>query len=326
MSEIKPVTFRLDTNTTEKFKELASALGLTQDKMLLDLISAFELEQAKLTLTDRGKEIEEFQEIAHRMIRIYTNSLELNKSSEERIRDKFTEQLIQKQDLITNLQEQVNKYKEDAKSKDILLSKTLDDNKKLKSELDNITSIIETKEALVQEYVSKIDTLTSLVTEYSIYKDTIEDVKVDLDNEKKSSEALSYENKNLSLENDNLRKQIDVLQGRIEEYKDTIKTMREEHKQDMLELKSEKDNIIIDNRKIVEEIQAKHSKEINNIKDNNDKTITELKEDYKNDIKEIEERLKEKMEMEIDKVTIKYEKLLLERATNVAEKENRKNK
>lgn len=100
----------------------------------------------------------------------------------------------------------MNKFKEDAKSKDTLLSITLDDNKKLKSELNNIKSIVETKETLVKEYVSKIDTLSSLVTEYSIYKDSIEDVKTDLDIEKKSSEDLSYENKNLSLENDNLRR------------------------------------------------------------------------------------------------------------------------
>lgn len=326
MSEIKPATFRLDTNTTEKFKELASTLGLTQDKMLVDLISAFELEQAKQTLTDRGKEIEEFQDISYRLIRIYTNSLELNKSTEERIKDKFTEQLIQKQDLITNLQEQVNKFKEDAKSKDTLLSMTLDDNKKLKSELNNINSIVETKETLVKEYVSKIDTLSSLVTEYSIYKDSIEDVKTDLDIEKKSSEALSYENKNLSLENDNLRKQIEVLQGRVEEYKDTIKIMKEEHKQDMIELKAEKEAIIIENRRFIEDTHAKHSKEINDIKENNDKTIIELKNNNKNEIKEIEKRLQEKTQMEIDKVTIKYEKLLLESAAKIAVKDNKKSK
>ncbi|MGL5149511.1 MAG: hypothetical protein ACRC7N_02925, partial [Clostridium sp.] len=318
--------FRLDTNTTEKFKELESTLGLTQDKMLVDLISAFELEQAKQTLTDRGKEIEEFQDIAYRLIRIYTNSLELNKSTEERIKDKFTEQLIQKQDLITNLQEQVNKFKEDTKSKDTLLSITLDDNKKLKSELNNIKSIVETKETLVKEYVSKIDTLSSLVTEYSVYKDSIEDVKTDLDIEKKSSEALSYENKNLSLENDNLRKQIEVLQGRVEEYKDNIKTMKQEHKQDMVELKAEKENIISDNRKIIEDIHVKNSKEINEIRENNNNIIIGLKDDYKNEIKEIENRLDKKTQMEIYKVTIKYEKLLLESAAKIAVKDNKKSK
>lgn len=317
MSEIKPATFRLDTNTTEKFKELASTLGLTQDKMLADLISSFELEQAKQTLTDRGKEIEEFQDIAYRMIRIYTNSLELNKSTEERIKDKFTEQLIQKQDLITNLQDQVNKFKEDAKSKDTLLSITSEDNKKLKIEINNIKSMIETKETLVKEYVSKIDTLSSLVTEYSIYKDSIETVKTELDVERRSNEDLSYENKKLSLENENLKKEIDVLQGRVEEYKDNIKTMKEEHKQDIVELKAEKENIISDNRRIIEDIHVKHSKEINEIRVNNDRAIIVLKEDYKNQIKEIEKRLDEKTQMEIDKVTIKYEKLLLEKQSKI---------
>lgn len=315
MSEVKPVTFRLDSSTTEKFKELASTLGLTQDKMLVDLISAYELEQAKHTLSDRGKEIEEFQNIAHRMIRIYTNSLELNQNSEERIREKFAEQLKQKQDLIINLQEQVNKLKEELKGKDTLLASTLDDNNKFKGELDNVKSVLEIKETLVKEYISKIDTLSSLVTEYSIYKDSIDDVKVELEVEKKTNDALTYEIRKLGLENDSLIKETEVLKERIVEYKDTIKTINVEHRKDIAELKLERDNIVTDNRKITEDLQSKHSKELN-----------DLKSSYNKEVKEIEKRLHEKTQMEIDKVMIKYEKLLLEGTAKVADRDNKNDK
>lgn len=67
-------------------------------------------------------------------------------------------------------------------------------------------------------------------------------------------------------------------------------------------------------------MHAKHSKEIN------DKAIIELKDDHKNEIKDIERRLQEKMQIEIDKVTIKYEKLLLESAAKGAVKDSKKSK
>lgn len=324
MSEIKPATFRLDTDTTDRFKDLASTLGVTQDKMLQDLISTFELDQAKNTLVDRGKEIEEFQSIAHRMIRIYMNSLELNQSSEERIKEKFTEQLIQKQDLITNLQEQVKKLKEDNKSKETLLSITLDDKKKLSTEVNNIKSTLDTKESLIKEYVSKIDTLTSLVTEYSVYKDSIDEVKIELDAEKKSNNVLIYETKNLKLENDSLKEQLEVLQSRVSEYKETIKEMKVEHKENINELKSEKETIVVNNKKIIDELLLKYDDEIKVLTNSNSNAILELKTNLKNEAAEIEKRAAEKIEMEVDKITIKYEKLLLERAVKEDGKTNKK--
>lgn len=324
MSEIKPATFRLDTDTTDRFKDLASTLGVTQDKMLQDLISTFELDQAKNTLVDRGKEIEEFQSIAHRMIRIYMNSLELNQSSEERIKEKFTEQLIQKQDLITNLQEQVKKLKEDNKSKETLLSITLDDKKKLSTEVNNIKSTLDTKESLIKEYVSKIDTLTSLVTEYSVYKDSIEEVKIELDAEKKSNDVLIYETKNLKLENDSLKEQLEVLQSRVSEYKETIKEMKADHKENINELKSEKETIVVNNKKIIDELLLKYDDEIKVLTNNNSNAILELKTNLKNEAAEIEKRAAEKIGMEVDKITIKYEKLLLERAVKEDGKTNKK--
>lgn len=317
MSEIKPVTFRLDTETTDKFKELANTLGVTQDKMLQDLLATFELEKAKNSIVDRAKEIDEFQSIANRMIRIYMNSLELNQSSEERIKEKFTEQLIQKQDLITNLQEQVKKLKEDNSNKDSILSITIDDKKKLSNEVINIKNTLETKEVLIKEYVSKIDTLTSLVTEYSIFKDSIEEVKIELDAEKKSNDALIYESKDLRLENESLKRQVEMLQSTINDCKDNLKITKEEYKENINQLKVEKEKLVSDNKNYIDELLIKHEDEIKELKSSNNDTIRELKDSHKQEIESIEKKSAEKVEMEIDKVTIKYEKLLLEKVSKI---------
>lgn len=114
-NEIKPRTFRIDNSANEKFKQLASDLNVTQDKMFRDLITVYEMEQSKYVLADRSKEIEEFQNHANRLINIYLNSLELNKNTESIISEQFSQQLSRKQELIINLQDQVKKFKEDIK-------------------------------------------------------------------------------------------------------------------------------------------------------------------------------------------------------------------
>lgn len=315
MSEIKPVTFRLDTETTDKFKELANTLGVTQDKMLQDLLATFELEKAKNSIVDRAKEIEEFQSIANRMIRIYMNSLELNQNSEERIKEKFTEQLILKQDLINNLQDQVKKLKEDNSNKESTLYITIDDKKRLGNEVINLKNTLETKEVLIKEYVSKIDTLTSLVTEYSIFKDSIEEVKIELDAEKKSNDALIYESKDLRLENESLKRQVEMLQSTINDCKDNLKIAKEEYKENINQLKVEKEKLVSDNKNYIDELLIKHEDEIKELKSSNNDTIRELKDSHKQEIESIEKKSAEKVEVEIDKVTIKYEKLLLEKVS-----------
>lgn len=336
MSEIKPATFRLDTTTTEKFKELASDFGVTQDKMLQELMGTFELENAKVNLADRGKEIDEFQTIAQRMIRIYLNSLELNQNSEERIKDQFQEQLVKKQELIFNLQEQNKLCREDLKNKDALLKDTLNLNAKSKEEVIQIKNTLDTKETLIVEYNNKINMLTTLVTEYTQYKDDINIIKEDLEKSNKAKETLTYAAKDINLENGNLNKQIKLLENSIKDNKESILQIKAENKENIKQLKDEHNVALEYKNKELEKATKELKDKVNELILNNKEELAgeleaykgnanKMKEQFEKEINVIENRSSEKLEMEIEKITLKYDRLIFDKDKEIEALKNKKN-
>lgn len=324
MSDIKPASFRLDVTTTEKFKELANGLGLTQDKMLRDLMSSFELDNAKNNLGDRAKEIEEFQNHSQRMINIYLNSLELNQNSEARIKEQFSEKLLMKQDIISNLQNQLNANKEELKNNNLLLTNTLNDNGKLDDELKQLKDTLKTKESLISEYKNKIDTLTTLVTEYQEYKNKIDLVKAELEEAVKIKETANYSIQELKLENDTLNKNIDLLETSIIEYKNTISEIKLENKENLNEIKLEKKAALENQKDEIskitneltkknKELQENHDLKIEKIISEHENEISILINKYEDKINEISKRSKENLDMEVKIIKLDYEKLIFEK-------------
>lgn len=324
MSDIKPASFRLDVTTTEKFKELANGLGLTQDKMLRDLMSSFELDNAKNNLGDRAKEIEEFQNHSQRVINIYLNSLELNQNSEARIKEQFSEKLLMKQDIISNLQNQLNANKEELKNNNLLLTNTLNDNGKLDDELKQLKDTLKTKESLISEYKNKIDTLTTLVTEYQEYKNKIDLVKAELEEAVKIKETANYSIQELKLENDTLNKNIDLLETSIIEYKNTISEIKLENKENLNEIKLEKKAALENQKDEIskitneltkknKELQENHDLKIEKIISEHENEISILINKYEDKINEISKRSKENLDMEVKIIKLDYEKLIFEK-------------
>lgn len=324
MSDIKPASFRLDVTTTEKFKELANGLGLTQDKMLRDLMSSFELDNAKNNLGDRAKEIEEFQNHSQRMINIYLNSLELNQNSEARIKEQFSEKLLMKQDIISNLQNQLNANKEELKNNNLLLTNTLNDNGKLDDELKQIKDTLKTKESLISEYKNKIDTLTTLVTEYQEYKNKIDLVKADLEEAVKIKETANYSIQELKLENDTLNKNIDLLEASIIEYKNTISEIKLENKENLNEIKLERKATLENQKDEISKITNELTKKNKELQENYDLKIEKIISEHENEISilinkyedkinEISKKSKENLDMEVKIIKLDYEKLIFEK-------------
>lgn len=261
-NEIKPRTFRIDNSANERFKQLASDLNVTQDKMFRDLITVYEMEQSKYVLADRSKEIEEFQNHANRLINIYLNSLELNKNTESIISEQFSQQLSRKQELIINLQDQVKKFKEDIKEQNVLLSNTLNENGKLGEELVQLKDTLETKETLITEYKNKIDSLTSLVTEYTDFKlKEQENIKVLSDIKEKNSQ-LELELKSLNLEKNSLEKHIELLKSNTEIFKSEINSLKLEHKEVIKNIETNYKNELLKTNKNFEEYKLMLKNEI----------------------------------------------------------------
>ena len=253
-----PTTFRITPSTNEKFKELAQSIRLTQEEMLSNLISTYELENAKALIHNREKEIDEFQSIINRAINIYLNSLELNQNSELRIKEKYSNEINSKAEIINNLQEKLLEKDKQLSSLKTLLQDISKDYDKSSEEIKSVKDTLETKENLIIEYKEKIDTLTSLVTEYRGYKEDYLNLKSKYEISLQKNSDIKYELKELRLEKSNLEKTIEIINNQLQEYKDNINQIKLEHKESIAEKNNEinkmqkdfEENLLKENEKL----------------------------------------------------------------------------
>ena len=253
-----PTTFRVTPNTNGKFKELAQSLGFTQDEMLNNLLVSYELENAKALIHNREKEIDEFQSIMNRAINIYLNSLELNQNSELRIKEKYSNEINSKAEIINNLQEKLLEKDKQLSSLKTLLQDISKDYDKSSEEIKSVKDTLETKENLIIEYKEKIDALTSLVTEYRGYKEDYLNLKSKYESSLQKNSDIKYELKELRLEKSNLEKTIEIINNQLQEYKDNINQIKLEHKESIAEKNNEinkmqkdfEENLLKENEKL----------------------------------------------------------------------------
>lgn len=319
-----PTTFRITPNTNDKFKELAQSFGLTQEEMLSNLISAYELENAKALIVNREKEIDEFQSHVNRLVNIYLNSLELNQSSELKIEEKYMTEINKKIEMINLLQEQIKELKEANSKQDLLLTNTLNENSKILEESNNLKDTLNTKEKLIKEYIEKIDTLTSLVTEYSSFKNNYLNLKKELENSNSDKEKILFVNKEIQLEKSNLEKRIELLENQLNQYNETLTTLKDEHKENIKQVKTEYSDMLNSKNKELEQtsnsfneqIQAlklKHDTEASKSINEYEKNLEEQKLLYEQKIKAIKDTIKSEYDYKLAKIKLDYEKELFEK-------------
>ena len=112
MAEIKGTSLRVNEDDLKKFKEYMKEFDLTQAETFQAIINSFEMAKAKNLITDRAKEIEVFQSTVNNLTSMFISSLAINQTSEERIRESLSAELNTKDKLISNLQEDKDKYKD----------------------------------------------------------------------------------------------------------------------------------------------------------------------------------------------------------------------
>lgn len=104
--ELKNRSFRISDETTEKFRQLCSGFD-NQNVALNALISAYEVQQAKVVLTDRQTDVSDYDAHLQALQTAFLHSLEVNENAESRIRQEFQRQLSSKDLTISDLQDSV---------------------------------------------------------------------------------------------------------------------------------------------------------------------------------------------------------------------------
>lgn len=259
-NETKPTTFRFTDDDVQKFKELASNLNLSQSEMFAGLVNTFEMDNAKQSIPDRAKEIETFQVTSEKLKSMFLNSLEINQTSESRIREEMALELKTKDQAIADLQE----VKADAQKQfKILIDQSALDTEKVtlfEKAAKEATNLIAEKTAEAQDMHLQIKTLADQLnyqtndlvylknenadltaknktneTAIATHQGIVQDLKSQLE-KYKNDIATTSEQKAF------YKTQVEKLEMDIQKRDEELKILRNEQKNEIASLKTEKDN------------------------------------------------------------------------------------
>lgn len=271
-NNVKVTSLRLNEEDVAKFKQFALDNNINQQQAFSSLIGMLELENAKNTLSDRAKEIEVFKDTVNKLIGFYVNSLEVNVTTEERIREDLQKELKTKDNIILNLQSQLSDEKEEVKLKNKEISnltskiaiydeKLLKINKQLEDKEKQI-DLLNKNNTIIQEQLSELKDYKKENKEFANYINELQDNIKELNKEnihlKNDNEIL----KNKIISNEEVlnfyKEQINELKDTIRDLSNSIITKEVEYKEKIKILEDEK------------------TKEINSIKSINESNISTL--------------------------------------------------
>ena len=311
-NEIKAVSFRLAEDDIQKFREFADEQGLNQAEMFQSLMNSFEMAKAKGMITDRAKEIEVFQDTVNTLMNMFINSLAINQTSEERIRETLSLELNTKDKTIADLQSREKDLKIEFERIDKDLDKSLKTGNELAVNLENANKEIEQKNNIINNQQEQINTLNSIVTEYKSYKDINKELElrnIELNN--KLTDTL-HSNSDLQSKIENLenikefyKSEVESLKNEIKEVNKNIKDIEKSYKDEIKDLNNSR-------REELNVLDDKYKSEIEELK-------KELTEKFNEDMKNKIEFEKSKYQLELDKA-ISKEQLLKVKYENLKEK------
>ena len=173
--ELKPKSFRITTETHEKFKEIANTIGGNQQLALERLIQVYELEQSKTVLGGKSESIEQFQQYATKLVSLYTDSLEHQENQAELIREEFKRELMSKDEIIIGLQAELKELRIMEEVASESCSRVDAENKELKKNLEQMESQHTTNLANLQKMLAEKDNLNkALVENINTLKEKVE--------------------------------------------------------------------------------------------------------------------------------------------------------
>ena len=293
MAEIKGTSLRVNEDDLKKFKEYMKEFDLTQAETFQAIINSFEMAKAKNLITDRAKEIEVFQSTVNNLTSMFISSLAINQTSEERIRESLSAELNTKDKLISNLQEDKDKYKDKIKALSTSVEEYENTINKINSNLYKSNKDNEDKTLTINNQLEQIKILNEIVAEYKEFKDT--------------NKVLAHSNKELTKNNNDLVHENLDLKDKISNVKD----MNKFYKEQILKLEEEVRKLNAENNN-----KDKYENEIELLKNTQNKKIDDIKLENKMKLeeneKDFENRLefeKEKIQLEVEKINSKYKLL-----------------
>lgn len=241
---MKTRSIRASEEVLNKFKEVSESFD-NQSDCLEQLITAYELNNSKGTLTDLKADISDFESHINSIQQSYIHILELNSNTEERIRQEFKRQLDSKDNTIIDLQKQISEAKEKVINADAALEE-------INAKLDDKETEFELER---NKNADLYITINQLKSEISQQEETIFLLK------ERIPETKELEKKVAELEKDIAEKDIKI-KADAEAIQQTELKLKASEKSMEIALKETKLNLQEEYQAKIENINAAHNSEI----------------------------------------------------------------
>lgn len=293
MAEIKPKSFRIDDETSEKIKQIASDIGGNQQETLSKLIESYEFQKGKSVIPERRAEIETFENHANILTRMFMKNLEENQNTKELIRSEFDAQLISKDTIIKELQDKAGSLKSETEKSTLVANSLGTENIALNEENQELKRTIADKiKQMIDAVKDKDDLNQALTSACNEQKKQIEVSKQEIELAKENiSKMHKFEIEKEKTEQALKQKEVELVKEK------GIQTLKEKEKE-MTDYKrmSERDaQKSINDQKLTFElkildIEKHHQKEIKELEEEKRKEI----DNYQKKYLELLEKLNEK--------------------------------
>ena len=255
--ELKPVSYRLDDETKEKFKEISADIGGNQQETMSTLINAYYLQSQQNNLGEFKANIDQFQAYITSVVTMYTQSLQANHDMRDSVMQEFNA-------TIQDLQEKLTVAKQLKEDATIKAKSHADENARLNSVIDSLNTEYNSKMDDMQSMLADKDNLNKALT------DSCNDLKSKVESMREDVEQLTViqtELEQLKLEHDALTKEKSDIEKQLEQENAThnkaIADMQQ-HEQDLLERQKEQSQIALD--KAVLEVERRYQEQIEKLK------------------------------------------------------------
>lgn len=222
MSEKKensPISFRADEETKKKFEEASSEFG-NKNIFMQTLLNLYSMDKAGVTLSGQETSIKNFQSLINSLMNEYAHSLELTANAESRVRTEFSIQLDSKDNLISDLQNRLAEAKQTTEQ--------------AVSEVANLKEQFQQKSEAVTTAEEKVNQLEARLTDKQAIIEGKDKTIINLTEEINSlkektanAEAILNENRTLSVQLEELRKEYDSYKRQTELDKQTAEKQKQ---------------------------------------------------------------------------------------------------
>ena len=285
--ELKPKSFRIDDETAEKFKEISSLIGGSQQETLAKLIEAFEFQQGKAVLTEKKADIEQFEKYVGCLVRMFMGVLEDNQNITKTVRTEFDALLMSKDSTIQDLQEKLTAAKQIKEEATTRAKAHANENENLKQAIERLNT----------EYNSKMDDMQDMLKDKDSLNKALSSSCNDLKAKVEQMAAEGEQNKALHKELDSLKKEYDKLETTYKSLESNFSYEKTKHEQDIDQMKKThcealervKEQEQIKLGKAMLELEKKHQEQMQQLKAEQQKEIDKYQSKYFDLLKQLEQ-------------------------------------